>query len=155
VQHGTRPHTAELNIRFIFLTSHLFPGWVVCNNNPPKTVSTSAITLQTRPRQAASAPFRLADAAVQRKHAWWAHSHQSTDPSWARLSFASSGSRYVYCFFYFSTNACATVEYRTLKERRLFGRSKGYRDLTLADAEGENIVERYVYHGLNALQSCC
>ncbi len=36
------------------------------------------------------------------------------------------------------------VEYRTLKERRLFGRSKGYRDLTLAGAEPDKPAERYV-----------
>jgi len=35
------------------------------------------------------------------------------------------------------------VDYRTLKERRLFGRSKGYRDLTLAGSESEKTVERY------------
>jgi hypothetical protein len=35
------------------------------------------------------------------------------------------------------------AEYRTLKERRLFGRSKGYRDLTLAGAEAEKPAERY------------
>ena len=35
------------------------------------------------------------------------------------------------------------VEYRTLKERRLFGRSKGYRDLTLAGAEPDKPAERY------------
>jgi hypothetical protein len=36
------------------------------------------------------------------------------------------------------------VEYRTLKERRLFGRSKGYRDLTLAGAEPDKPAERYM-----------
>lgn len=36
------------------------------------------------------------------------------------------------------------VEYRTLKERRLFGRSKGYRDLTLAGSEPEQPAERYL-----------
>jgi hypothetical protein len=42
--------------------------------------------------------------------------------------------------------ACDAVEYRTLKERRLFGRSKGYRDLTLAGTEDEKPAERYVIH---------
>jgi hypothetical protein len=42
--------------------------------------------------------------------------------------------------------ACAAVEYRTLKERRLFGRSKGYRDLTLAGTEDEKPAERYVIY---------
>lgn len=38
----------------------------------------------------------------------------------------------------------ALAEYRTIKERRLlFGRSKGYRDLTLAGAEPESPGERY------------
>jgi len=36
------------------------------------------------------------------------------------------------------------VEYRTIKERRLlFGRSKGYRDLTLAGSEPESPGDRY------------
>lgn len=37
------------------------------------------------------------------------------------------------------------VEYRTLKERRLFGRSRGYRDLTLAGTEADKpAAERYL-----------
>lgn len=42
-------------------------------------------------------------------------------------------------------NSCV-AEYRTLKERRLFGRSKGYRDLTLAGTEVEKPAERYQLH---------